>query len=50
MAMDCAQALKQIGPAAMKLPVVEFDENDAKGWRALEVQKCVVEAARPPRS
>ena len=38
--------LKQIGPTAMQLSVVEFDEDEAKGWRALQNQECFAEAAQ----
>ena len=45
-AADCKQMLKQIGPTAMQLSVVEFDEDEAKGWRALQNQECFAEAAQ----
>jgi len=45
-AADCKQALKQIGPAAMQMPVDQFDQDEVKGWRALQNQGCFVEAAQ----
>ncbi len=45
-AADCKKALEQIGPAAMKLSVTQFDEDESKGWRALQNQNCFAEAAQ----
>ena len=45
-AADCKQALKQVGPAAMQLSVTQFDEDESKGWRALQNQECFAEAAQ----
>jgi hypothetical protein len=45
LAADCKQMLEQMGPTAMQLSVAQFDEDEAKGWRALQNHGCFAQAA-----